>query len=96
MKNLATARLHVAGVEFVHRDSAGDWVLLAYHPRGSATWHWSVTLAKGGGTVLINRASLRTGQWHDYYRLPFGYCLIFSHQDWHKQPLPNPPSKDTP
>lgn len=79
-----SARLSINGVELLHRDSAGDLVLLSYHPRGSATWHWSVVLAKGGGRALINRASNRQGQWHDYYRLPFGFCLIVSQQDWHK------------
>lgn len=34
---------------------------------------------------VINRASNRQGQWHDYYRLPFGFCLIVSQQDWHKR-----------
>jgi hypothetical protein len=79
-----TARLHIFGHDLIHRDSAGNWVLLSYHPRGSSTWHWSVCLAKGGGSRLINRAVERQGQWHDYYRLPFGYCLIVSQQDWHK------------
>ena len=79
------ARLSINGLELMHRDSGGGLVLLAYHPRGSATWHWSAVLARGGGSALINRAANRQGQWHDYYRLPFGYCLIISQQDWHKK-----------
>lgn len=79
------ARLHIAGYEFMHRNSAGDLVLISHHPRGSATWLWSVVLAKGGGNTLISRAANRQGQWHDYYRLPFGFRLIVSQQDWHRR-----------
>lgn len=79
-----TVRISLGGLELMHRDSAGDLVLFAYHPRGSSTWLWSVVLAKGGGRALINRASDRQGQWHDYYRLPFGFCIIVSQQDYHK------------
>lgn len=80
---MTTARLHIKGLEFMHRDSAADLVLLSYHPRGSSTWHWAVTLSKGGGTP--HRATDRTGQWHDYFWAPFGYRIIVSHQDYHKQ-----------
>ena len=80
-----TARLHLFGYDMPHRDSGGSLVLISHHPRGSSTWHWSVCLAKGGGKRLIDRAADRTGQWHDYYKLPFGYCLIVSQQDWHRR-----------
>lgn len=81
-----STRLHIGGYEFLHRDSAGNLVLVSKHPRGSATWHWSVVLtSKGGGRALISRAVERQGQWHDYYRLPFGFRLIVSQQDWHKR-----------
>ena len=79
------ARLSFNGMEMPHRDSAGNLVLLSWHPRGSSTWHWCVTLAKGGGRAMINRAADRQGQWHDYYRLPFGFCLIVSQQAWHRK-----------
>ena len=64
-----TARLHIRGLEVLHRDSGGGLVLLAYHPRSSSTWHWSIGVRKVGGTP--HRAAYRTGQWHDYYWLPF-------------------------
>jgi hypothetical protein len=78
-------RLSIGGIEFMHRDSAGNLVLLSYHPRGSSTWHWSVVLSRRAGNTLVNRAVERQGQWHDFYRLPFGYSIIVSQQDWHKQ-----------
>ncbi len=85
-RKVNTVRLHIHGIEFLHRDSAGDLVLLSYHPRGSSTWHWSVTLSRmSPGKFMINRAADRRGQWHDFYRLPFGFTLIVSQQDWHKQ-----------
>ncbi|KKW92669.1 hypothetical protein [Sphingobium chungbukense] len=28
----------------------------------------------------------RVSQWHDYVRLPFGFCLLISRQDYHKRP----------
>lgn len=76
-------RLHIRGYEFLHRDSAGDLCLVSYHPRGSSTWHWSVTLSRRNVPTRSQKATKRTGQWHDFYRLPFGYCLIIGQQDWH-------------
>lgn len=73
----------IAGFHGLTRTSAGDRTLLSYHPRSSSTWHWSIVLSKAGGTP--HRAKNRTGQWHDYYWLPFGYRLIVSQQDWHKR-----------
>lgn len=78
-------RLHIAGFDILHRTGAGGLTLLSRHPRGSATWHWSISLVKSAGKYLISRASDRQGQWHDYYRLPFGYSIIVSQQDWHKR-----------
>ena len=84
MADPSPLRLHIGGYDIMHRNSAGDMVLVSYHPRGSATWHWSVVLAKGGGNTMVSRAADRQGQWHDYYWLPFGYSLIVSQQDWHR------------
>ena len=79
----ATARLHINGLEFLHRDSGGAIVLLSYHPRGSATWHWAVRLIRSRGRP--GRARSRTGQWNDWYWLPFGFRLLVGQQDWHKR-----------
>lgn len=75
--------IHVLGFGALSRASDGSLTLLSYHPRGSVTWHWSVHLARTN--YPTNRAKDRTGQWHDYYRLPFGYNLVVSQQDYHKR-----------
>lgn len=34
---------------------------------------------------FVNRDALRRNQWHDYYRLPFGYSIVVAQQDYHDQ-----------
>lgn len=76
------------GLRFFSRASDGAIVLVTRHPVGCPTWHWSVSIHKRGSALwsypLIGRAPNRSGQWHDYYRLPFGRTLIVSHQDFHR------------
>lgn len=69
-------------MSFLTKNSAGDLNVISYHPNNSPTWHWSVVLSRRGGRG--GRSVQRTGQWHDFYRLPFGWCLIISQQDYHK------------
>ncbi len=69
------------------QDSGGGLVLASYHPRNSPTWHWSIGIINSRvfrPWWLISRATARTHQWHDYYRLPFGKALCISRQDYHK------------
>lgn len=70
------------------RASDGSLVLMTKHPAGCGTWHWSVSINRNRhvryGWRLWCRAVIRRGQWHDYYRLPFGYELIVSRQDFHR------------
>lgn len=70
------------------RASDGSIVLLTKHPRYSVTWHWSLSIARkpivAWGWRLWTRSGRRSGQWHDYYRLPFGWTLTWSAQDYHK------------
>lgn len=81
-------RIGVAGFSFLSRDSGGDLMLAAYHPRRSLTWHWSVSLRKRQAATSrwVNRApsEFRSGQWHDYYRLPFGWEVVIAMQNFHQ------------
>lgn len=81
-----TFRAHasrMSGLSFLRRDSGGDLVLASCHPHDSATWHWSVTLIRSKGRA--GRAKHRTGQWNDWYWLPFGFRIVVGQQDWHKR-----------
>lgn len=70
------------------RASDGSITLFAKHPIESLTWHWAVSITRKQhvkwGWRLWTRANFRSHQWHDYYRLPFGWTLILSFQDYHK------------
>jgi len=72
------------------RASDGSIVLISKHPRSSNTWYWSISLTRKRhvewGWRAWTRSTMRTGQWHDYYRLPFGWTLIWSAQDYHRRP----------
>lgn len=68
---------------FLTRASDGSIKLASKHPVGCTTWHWAIYLRRTTLTRWINRAERRTHQWHDYYRLPFGWALIVSWQDYH-------------
>lgn len=75
-------------IRFLSRDRGGGLVLASYHPRGCLTWHWSISIIKSRcfrPWWLVSRASTRTNQWHDYYRLPFGKALCISRQDYHRR-----------
>lgn len=83
------AKFIIGGLELFSRSSNGDLNLCSYHPRRSATWHWAVYLTRRvEDRRIVDRAKSRSGQWHDYYRLPFGRSLIVSHQDYHKRAAP--------
>lgn len=80
--------LRIAGLDLISRTSSGELILASYHPRGSATWAWSAVLSKGGRhdpLVFRMPADMRHGQWYDWYRLPFGWSLRVSMQDYHKR-----------
>lgn len=78
-------RVGIGGLSFFSRSSDGAMILASYMPKGQ-TWHWSFSVHKRKWPRgWIARDRLRTGQWHDYYRLPFGRELIISRQDFHKQ-----------
>lgn len=72
----------------MRRASDGSITLFSKHPKECLTWHWAVSITRKKhvqwGWRLWTRDSRRTNQWHDYYRLPFGWTLIFSFQDYHK------------
>jgi hypothetical protein len=68
------------------RNSDGSLGLVSYHPRDCATWHWSLSLTRRQSELkrIVSRAPRRVGQWHDYLKLPFGYQLCLSRQDYHR------------
>lgn len=72
---------------FFTRASDRSITVASKHPRDCQTWHWSVSLKRTSMKGLVARAERRTHQWHDYYRLPFGWVLIVSQQDYHLQSL---------
>lgn len=72
--------LKIGGLDFLSRMNTGDLVLASYHPDWSLTWRWSASIRKRQGRSWIERAKIRRGQWHDYYRLPFGRQLCISQQ----------------
>lgn len=77
----------MSGLRFFSRASDGSIILASYHPAGCPTWHWSVSIIKSRierRWWLISRDPRRTGQWHDYLRLPFGKALCVSRQDYHR------------
>lgn len=74
------------------RASDGSITLACWHPAKSPTWYWSLMLGRMPWPWYVasswrDRAKIRAGQWHDYYRLPFGRCLIVSRQDYHRRRL---------
>ena len=68
---------------FLTRASDGSITLASKHPTGSPTWHWAASIKRTTMRGLVSRAERRTHQWHDYYRLLFGWVLIVSRQDYH-------------
>lgn len=78
----------MTNMRFFSRASDGSIVLATMHPRGCPTWHWSISLKRNVFEMprqrLVYRSERRTHQWHDYYRLPFGWWLIVGQQDYHK------------
>ena len=76
------ARLAIGGLEFFSRMNTGDLIIASYHPSSSHTWLWSVSVARRrpGHDGWVRRATIRRGQWHDYYRLPFGWEVIVAQQ----------------
>lgn len=77
------ARLVIGGLDLLSRTNDGHLVLASYHPSWSHTWRWSAQVFKGtAGKRWINRSQHRRGQWHDYYRLPFGWQMMISQQNY--------------
>lgn len=75
--------LGIRGLSLFTRCNDGSIILASWQPRGEA-WHWAIGL----GLTQINKdwvrcSTLRRGQWHDFYRLPFGWELRVSRQDFH-------------
>lgn len=78
----------MGGLTFFTRGSDRSLGLINYHPSHSETWYWSVRIARAPASNrwwFIMRAAHRHNQWHDYYRLPFGWSLCVSHQDYHRR-----------
>jgi hypothetical protein len=77
------------GLRLFTRASDGGIILASCHPLSSETWHWSVGVTRrqtvDWGYRVMLRASRRTHQWHDFYRLPFGWSLVISRQDYHRR-----------
>lgn len=75
------------GLHFFSRASDGSIVIVSKHPLGCPTWHWSASIKRNAISSnrwrLAYRAEHRTHQWHDFYRLPFGWWLIVGQQDYH-------------
>lgn len=73
----------------MRKASDGSIIIASKHPQGCPTWHWSASLKRNAirfkWWALWSRAENRNHQWHDFYRLPFGWCLIVSRQDYHKR-----------
>ena len=71
--------------------NAGGLTLASYQPL-QQTWHWALGIQKAQYTTRgwVYKDPTRRGQWHDYYRLPFGLEIVHSRQDWHRtQPIPS-------
>ena len=85
-------RLRVGGLSLFSGASDGSLVLAAYHPRTCPTWHWSVGLTRRQPHLkrwlTLTAKEWRRGQWHDYVKLPLGWALSFSRQDYHRQSKP--------
>lgn len=80
--------VRVGGLSLFTRDSGRRLIVASYHPRSSPTWHWSITLWREQppkGSPRIVRPTRRQGQWHDTYRLPFGWALGVAQQDYHQR-----------
>lgn len=80
----------MTGLRFLSRASDGSIMLATYHPASCPTWHWSVSLKRMSwvrGWRWSDRAARRTHQWHDFYRLAFGWWLVVSQQDYHRATL---------
>jgi hypothetical protein len=75
-------------MDLLRRASDGSIVLWTKRPRDCLTWHWSVSLKRRALASNVWRirslAAERRDQWHDYYRLPFGWWLTVSRQDYHR------------
>ena len=73
---------------FFTRDSGGGLTLIGYHPRWSLTWIWSLSLQRWKNERswrILQIDPHRSGQWHHWLSLPFGYALLLSRQDFHRE-----------
>jgi len=76
----------IGGLSLFTWTNTGGLTLASYQPRNE-TWHWAFVVQRSQYTKdFISKDPTRRGQWHDYYRLPFGFEIVHSRQDWHKQP----------
>lgn len=82
--------MRIGALDLFGRQSNGDLKLAGWHPRSSQTWHWYVSISRAKHWVgwAPSRDHRRTGQWHDYYRIPLIGMLIIGRQDYHKQVRP--------
>lgn len=89
--NWGYERLKIGPLSVWSRSSSGERMIASYR-RPNETWRWCVGIGKWpvgrAGIVSREQPQFRRGQWHDYYRLPFGRQLIVSRQDYHKAPRP--------
>jgi hypothetical protein len=84
----------IYGLSLFSHSNSGEFILASYHPRKSITWIWSLAIGKRRDNWnWIDRAKMRSGQWHDYYWLPFNRELRVSRQNYHSifpaKPLDN-------
>lgn len=73
-------------MRFFNRASNGDLVLASHVGRASNCWVWAVFLSRRKQRLHIAPKAERRGQWHHFIPLPFGRTLIFSRQDYHRDP----------
>jgi hypothetical protein len=75
--------ISIGGLSLFSWTNTGGLTLASYQPPGE-TWHWSFCIQRREYPKgWISKDPIRRGQWHDYYRLPFGLELVHSRQDWH-------------
>lgn len=79
------ARLKIGGLSLFSRTNSGNLMLASYHPSWSHTWGWSVQITRIDQGPWIIRDKHRGGQWHDYYRLLFGWRLMISQQNYFRK-----------
>jgi hypothetical protein len=79
----------MSSLSLFRRHSDGALGLIAYHPRKYPTWVWSLSITRRQKWLkrIWNPVSRewRKNQWHHYLKLPFGFQLCISQQDYHRK-----------